>query len=615
MMNEMMIVEAPFEIKLSEYQEHGSISTFSINGHVAHGKTELTRFLTSKDTKKFGMEKVNGCTVKMGHANLKIYYNKTTNDFLLNPKMVPANYKLIRHFSISDNPGHNSFMTAMIVGTSTIDNCLFLIAGDKGVEAQTHQHMKCFKSTGITNFAVVISKIDLVPTVESLKDLVSKIDDFMDEQKLDPDIYDPKYIPLSSFTKVNTDALIKYLVSSPYPKNIMNLTDEPFYMSIMRSFDINKPGTPIFDLQGAVFGGSIEKGFLTIGDVICILPGKIEADGNYTPLITQVVSLKSDTSDLQVALPGGFVGISTTLDPLFAKSNAMVGNVIVKIEKKEDIDNICSVSNIIFVSDVVNLNNEDLIEDNDYLLVIHGSEQMAKLVNISDDKKIYKFILNKLVACMNSEKVAILTKIGSTIDIASFGKIHSIKKTDNIVMDLAIDIDEYFANLPIKKTIKSIKVINDIETFPEFEDFEEELALDTLLDNINFDKKKYNVKYDNILLDTNTTSVIIKNAGKIMSVFTNDSKILMKLCFDLATHIKVSMDLLEKSEINVDGTKISFDGLRNTRRFIGPQFSSHLSSFIELKFTCKNCNAVGSVFFECKKTFCKACNATLATKD
>lgn len=610
-----MIDETPFEVKLSEYQEHGSISTFSINGHVAHGKTELTRFLTSKDTKTSKAEKVNGCTIKLGHANLKIYYNG--EKFLLNPREIPNGYRLIRHFSISDNPGHNSFMTTMIVGTSTIDNCLFLVAGDKGIEAQTYQHMKCFKSTGINNFAVVISKIDLVSTVQSLQDLVSKIDNFMDEQGLDPDIYDPKYIPLSSFTKVNTDALIKYLVSSPYPKNIMSLVDKPFQMSIMRSFDVNKPGTSIFDMQGAVFGGSIVEGYLTKGDVIAILPGNVELIDEtykYTPLITQVVNIKSDTSDLQVALPGGFVGISTTLDSSFGKSNMMVGHLIVKINKIDDINKLSTVANIIFMNDVVNLNGDELKEDNDYLLVIHGSEQMAKLVSISEDK-IYKFVLKNLVACIIGEKVAVLTKIANTIDITSFGKISGIKKTDNIVMDLAIDVDDYFNKLPIQKVIKSIKVIDDIEKFPEFDKFEEDLALDTLLSNITFEKKKYITKYDNILLDTNTTSVIITNAGKIMSEFTNDPKISMTLLTELAAHIKVLMEPLKQSVIKVDGTKILFDGLRNTRRFIGPQFSSYLNSFVELKFNCKNCNTNGSLFFESKKTFCRACNAIIASKE
>ena len=36
-------------------------------------------------------------------------------------------------------------------------------------------------------------------------------------------------------------------------------------MIVIRSFDINKPGTPINKLQGGIAGGSIIEGVLRIG--------------------------------------------------------------------------------------------------------------------------------------------------------------------------------------------------------------------------------------------------------------------------------------------------------------------------------------------------------------
>lgn len=600
-------------ISLKEYQEYAPINTFCLVGSVAAGKTEATRFLTNKDTKKFGKEQLNGCTIKMGHANLKIYYNGS--DYILNPTIRPNGFKLIRHFSIADNPGHNSFMTTMITGSSTIDSALFLVSGDKGIEPQSHQHMKCLKSTGITDFAMVISKVDLISTQEALRDVVSSIDNFMDEQQLGEE-YDPPIIPMSSFTKTNTDYLIKYLVSNPYPKKIMTLTEKPFNMTIIRSFDVNKPGNSVFDIKGAVFGGSIQEGYLTIGDVICILPGNVQViDGSYvyTPLITQVVGLKSDTTDLEVGLPGGFIGVSTTLDPSYGKNNRMVGNIMVKISSKQDIDKLCNVTNIIYVSNVVNLIEEDLIEDNDYLLVIHGSEQMAKLVSIVDG--LYKFVLNCLVATIIDERVAILTKKNCMIDMVSYGKINSVKKCDNIMMDLQVDFEHFMTHLPIDKKINTIELVNDIEDFEESEAYKEELIdIDSLIQNIEFDKKKYVVKCDNILLDTTTTSVIIMNANNIMSNFTNDAKISMTLCAEFAKYITTSIDTLKQATINVDNVKISFDGLRNTRKYLGPQFNTLLDSFISVKFKCPTCSEIGPLYYEPKKTFCRACKAVSMSK-
>ena len=36
-------------------------------------------------------------------------------------------------------------------------------------------------------------------------------------------------------------------------------------MIIIRSFDVNKPGSDIFDLKGGVVGGSILEGVLQVG--------------------------------------------------------------------------------------------------------------------------------------------------------------------------------------------------------------------------------------------------------------------------------------------------------------------------------------------------------------
>ena len=48
-------------------------------------------------------------------------------------------------------------------------------------------------------------------------------------------------------------------------------------MIVIRSFDINKPGTSIEDLKGGIAGGSILQGVLKVGDDIEIRPGIIES--------------------------------------------------------------------------------------------------------------------------------------------------------------------------------------------------------------------------------------------------------------------------------------------------------------------------------------------------
>ena len=604
------------KISLTDYQKKAPISTFCNIGSVAAGKTALAKFLTDTDTKKSKKEKINGITIKMGYANLKIYYDGKS--FLLNPHKIPDGFRLIRHFSIADNPGHNSYMPAMITGSSYIDKALFVVSNN-GIEPQSYQHMKCFKSTGIIDFAIIISKIDLIPTKQLLEDLVVKVDKFLDDQKLDPEIYNPPIIPLSSILGQNTDYLIKYLVSSKYPNSIIGTSQKEFSMTIMRSFDVNLPGTNILEMEGAVFGGSLHGGYLTIGDVVRILPGNVELkDGIYTctPLITQVVSIRTNTSDIEVALPGGFIAFSTTLDPSYSKNNSMIGNIIVKVNDPQKIDQVYDISNIIFVSDVLMLIDDiNLVVDNDYLLVIHGSQHMGKLVNISADS-ICKFVLTGLVATIKNERVVILTKIGETIDMIGYGKLHSIKVCDNIIIDRQFDTDEFFQCLPIKrKQIDGIELINDIEKIPEFDGFIDELLdIDKVSENITFDRKKYKINCENVFLETTTTSVIIKNAAKIMSGFTNDYDISIKLCNEFGKYIQTSIDTLKRASINCDGVQLSFDGLRNTRKYIGPQFNTLLNSFISYKFKCDTCHEIGPMFYETKKTYCRACTAVSMSK-
>jgi len=70
-------------------------------------------------------------------------------------------------------------------------------------------------------------------------------------------------------------------------------------MIVIRSFDVNKPGTTIDKLIGGIAGGSILKGILKIGDEIEIRPGIVEKDKNSNkitcnPIRTFVVSLNAE---------------------------------------------------------------------------------------------------------------------------------------------------------------------------------------------------------------------------------------------------------------------------------------------------------------------------------
>lgn len=61
-------------------------------------------------------------------------------------------------------------------------------------------------------------------------------------------------------------------------------------MIVIRSFDVNKPGTTIDNLTGGIAGGSILKGILKIGDDIEIRPGIVEKDKNSNKNICKPIT-------------------------------------------------------------------------------------------------------------------------------------------------------------------------------------------------------------------------------------------------------------------------------------------------------------------------------------
>jgi translation initiation factor 2 subunit 3 len=118
----------------------------------------------------------------------------------------------------------------------------------------------------------------------------------------------------------------------PTPKR--NLT-APARAYVLRSFEVNKPGTETDDLVGGVIGGSIIQGAFRVGDQVEIRPGILVQEGGksrYERLVTTVRSLNVSRGPVQEAKSGGLVGIGTDLDPSLTKSDGLVGSVAGKID-------------------------------------------------------------------------------------------------------------------------------------------------------------------------------------------------------------------------------------------------------------------------------------------
>jgi translation initiation factor 2 subunit 3 len=90
-------------------------------------------------------------------------------------------------------------------------------------------------------------------------------------------------------------------------------------MFVARSFDINKPGSKIDKMTGAILGGSISQGEVKIGDEIEIYPEKLK---------TKVISLSTSKGKLERAKQGGLIAIGTLLDPSIAQNDQLRGKIV-----------------------------------------------------------------------------------------------------------------------------------------------------------------------------------------------------------------------------------------------------------------------------------------------
>lgn len=369
-------------------------------GHVSNGKTSLIEALTGIDTRKHSKEKIRGITIKLGHASCKIYYcekcdyYQTNNHFC---QFCNKDISIQRYVSFTDCPGHESLMNTMLNGSSTMDGALLLIAGNKKFpQPQTVEHLKVMDILKIKNIIIVQNKIDLVTE----KEAIAQYEDIKEYFK-NTDYKNSPIIPISANLNINIDIIMKNICEEiSLPKR--NLTSSP-YFTIIRSFNINRQNCEIDDIRGGVLGGILTKGIIRVNDEIEIKPGIVEKkeDGILcTPILSKVISIKSENHNLQEAYPGCLIGIETNIDPQLTMDDRMVGQVVSIKNKLPDIINKIKLKFILFENQK-KLSKGDIIHIN-----IHSNYVKCKIVSIKND--ILKLSLHTPICLDKGENVTLL---------------------------------------------------------------------------------------------------------------------------------------------------------------------------------------------------------------
>jgi translation initiation factor 2 subunit 3 len=136
-------------------------------------------------------------------------------------------------------------------------------------------------------------------------------------------------IPISARQRINIGVLIETLQET-FPTPERDLSKDPYFY-VVRSFDVNRPGTPIEQISGGVLGGVVKQGILKQGETIEIAPGrKIEKQGRvfWKSITTKILSLKTGGSEVPEIRPGGSTGIMTSLDPAVVKADTLSGAIV-----------------------------------------------------------------------------------------------------------------------------------------------------------------------------------------------------------------------------------------------------------------------------------------------
>ena len=409
-------------------------------GHVAHGKTTLVEAISGIRTTKHKIEKERNITYYLGYANAKLYkcpkcpdlegykaYGSEKEDAPPCDKC-GEKLQLIRHISFVDCPGHDILMATMLNGASVMDAALLLIAANMECpQPQTREHLAAVENMDLENIIIVQNKIDLIKE-ENAKENYNQIKAFVKGTKASKS----PVIPISAQYGYNIEAVIYYLCNLPIPKR--DFISPPRFI-IIRSFDINHPGTEAEDLQGGVAGGTLTKGILRLGEIVEIKPGFISKNQNgehvVQPLYSRIVSLRTENNELLYAVPGGLIGVGLKLDPFLTSKDKLIGRILGHPGKLPDI----------FVSIIVkthlmarlvggkgtdkNSAHVGEIKYKEILLINVGSTSIAStVVDISgENRDEVKFSLTPPVCAEIGETVAFSRKVGHSWRLIGWGKI------------------------------------------------------------------------------------------------------------------------------------------------------------------------------------------------
>jgi len=383
----------------------------------------LVQALSGVWTGRHSEELRRGITIRVGYADVAVYrcgLCEEPHNFYPTPvcPVHGVNIEFVRAFSFIDCPGHHSLMITMLSGAALFDGAILVAdARVRFPQAQDKEHVEASLIMGVSRMVVVQNKIDVVDRARAVSNY-EEIKSYLE----DAGFRGAPIIPVSAQQGVGVEALLyaieKYI---PTPKREL---DKPFLMPILRSFNVNLPGTPATMVKGGVIGGSIIRGKVRVGDEVEIEPGIPVREGSpdYEPLVTEVVSIQAGGRVVEEATSGGLIGIETRMDPAITKSDGLVGNMAGEPSKLPPVWRALEIEYSLFKK-VVGVEGEvdvkPVTEKEPLVINCYTAVTSGVVVKRQSDRLILS--LSKPICAWSGDRVSISRRIGSGWRLIGYG--------------------------------------------------------------------------------------------------------------------------------------------------------------------------------------------------
>ncbi|MCW1294087.1 MAG: translation initiation factor IF-2 subunit gamma [Candidatus Parvarchaeota archaeon] len=302
-------------------------------GNFADGKTTLVKALTNESALRHSEEKKRGITIRLGYAHFKLFKCNSCGKFsrFERCEFCGGSTELFRRVSIIDSPGHRMLMTTMLSGIGLADGAIMVISAiNPCPQPQTEEHMEAINLLGIKNLVVAQTKVDLAGESKA-KENYNQIRAFLEKNGFS----NTNIIPTFANQNINIQEIIQEI--GKFDISNRDVSGKP-KMQVIRSFDVNKPGTRIEDLKGGVLGGGLVSGRLSVGDEVVLTPN-VSAGSKFKSIRTKIMYIQSEFGEEKSATRGLSIGVLTKLDPSIVRRDALVGSLITDADNLPILDN------------------------------------------------------------------------------------------------------------------------------------------------------------------------------------------------------------------------------------------------------------------------------------